>query len=51
MQTRLYVYLDPEDKTIHLITLGDKRTQKTDIKTASDFVEGLTSRKPRGSNG
>jgi hypothetical protein len=50
-QTRLYVYLDREDRTIHLITLGDKRSQKTDVKTASDYVEGLTSQKDRGEHG
>lgn len=50
-QTRLYVYLDRDDQTIHLITLGDKTSQKADIKVASDYVESLTSRKGRGDHG
>lgn len=35
-QTRLYVYLDRDSRTIHLITLGDKTSQRADIKTAAD---------------
>src|SRR5438128_2625541 len=34
-QTRLYVYLDRDTETIHLITLGDKQSQKRDIDTSS----------------
>ena len=37
-QTRLYIYPDLEMKTIHLITIGDKQSQRADIKQASDFV-------------
>lgn len=40
-QTRLYFYPDFEAKVIHLITIGDKRSQKDDIKQAANFVIGL----------
>ncbi len=40
-QTRLYVYADVTAKVIHLITIGDKQSQKNDVKHASDFVIGL----------
>lgn len=48
-ETRLYVYLDRDEQIIHLITLGDKTTQKADVKTSSDYVEGLN-RQKRGSD-
>jgi hypothetical protein len=50
-QTRLYVYLDRDTETIHLITLGDKASQHADVKTASDYVDGLKSQKDHGSHG
>lgn len=39
--TRLYIYPDEPSRTLHVITLGDKSTQDTDIRLASAFVEGL----------
>lgn len=40
-QTRLYTYAYLEDQTVHLITLGDKKTQRADIKLSENFVEIL----------
>jgi hypothetical protein len=40
-QTRLYVYPEPETETLHLITLGDKQSQKDDIATCRTFVTEL----------
>jgi hypothetical protein len=40
-QTRLYVYPDETNKVLHLITLGDKRTQPADIATCKVFVSHL----------
>lgn len=51
-QTRLYLYLERETQTIHLITLGDKTSQKADVKHASEFVESLRAQREKGgSNG
>lgn len=50
-QTRLYVYLDRETQTIHLITLGDKGSQRADIKFSSEFVESLNKGKGSESHG
>jgi hypothetical protein len=44
-QTRLYVYPDPDTETLHLIILGDKRSQREDIKTCNNFVAALRSTK------
>jgi hypothetical protein len=46
-QTRLYVFLDAATETIHLITLGDKRSQASDIRLAVDFVNALGNRRKR----
>jgi hypothetical protein len=41
-QTRLYVYPDTETEVLHVITLGDKRSQKKeDIPTCRLFVQRL----------
>ncbi len=40
-QTRLYVYPDTETEILHLITLGDKRSQKDDIATCRSFINEL----------
>jgi len=37
-QTRLYVYPDVNEKRLYLITIGDKNSQKNDIKTSAGFV-------------
>ena len=44
-ETRLYVYLNKSSQLIHLITFGDKSTQKDDVKYASEFVGRLTTDK------
>ena len=41
-ETRLYIYPVRESQVIHLITIGDKNTQKADIQYACEFVCGLT---------
>jgi hypothetical protein len=43
-QTRLYVYPDRKTKTVHLITLGDKGSQKADIEFCSEYVGSLQAR-------
>ena len=50
-QTRLYLYLEIVDQVIHLITLGDKTTQKDDVKTAANYAEALNERKGRDDHG
>ena len=44
-QTRLYTFPDNTTNTVHLIIVGDKNSQKADIKYASDFVDNLGERK------
>lgn len=39
--TRLYTYPDNTTRLVHLITLGDKDSQRADIKYASEFVDDL----------
>jgi putative component of toxin-antitoxin plasmid stabilization module len=36
--TRLYLYPDEETRTIHLITIGDKKSQPDDVKQAQAYV-------------
>lgn len=50
-ETRLYIYLDRETETIHLITLGDKNSQREDVKTSSEYVADLTKTKDKGDDG
>ena len=40
-ETRLYVFADDETQLIHLITIGNKNTQPSDIALSKDFVERL----------
>ena len=40
-QTRLYIYPNEEAKIVHLITIGDKSSQKNDIRLSVGFVETL----------
>ena len=39
--TRLYVYPDEGTETVHTITLGDKDSQRTDIKISVELVRTL----------
>lgn len=38
-QTRLYIFPNERTRQIHLITIGDKQTQKDDIEYCSKFVK------------
>ena len=40
-ESRLYTYPNDTSQIVHLITLGDKSTQKADIQYASEFVDDL----------
>ena len=40
-QTRLYIYADEPRQTIHLITIGDKNSQKRDIADCRKFISNL----------
>lgn len=44
-QSRLYVYLDKRTNIVHLITIGDKSTQKGDIQYSINFVDTLLASK------
>jgi hypothetical protein len=44
-QTRLYTFPDSDTETVHLITVGNKSSQKANIKYASEFVDDLRKRK------
>lgn len=37
--TELRLYIHPEDFTVHLITIGDKRSQQADINRSHDFAK------------
>jgi len=41
MQTRLYVYPEVEHRVLHLITLGDKNTQRLDIAFCREYASSL----------
>ena len=49
-QTRLYIFPDMRTRIVHLIVVGDKNSQRADIKRATEFVDGLSSGE-RGDNG
>jgi hypothetical protein len=40
-ETRLYTFAEEQSKTIHLITIGNKDTQHSDIELAKDFIKSL----------
>jgi len=44
-ETRLYVYADDSTKVLHIITIGNKNTQDSDIKLAQAYTESV--RTPR----
>lgn len=44
-QARLYVYPDTDSRVLHLITIGDKSSQKADIRFSKEFVESLLDQK------
>jgi len=40
-QTRLYIFPEEANRTLNLITLGDKGSQKADIKDCTEFIQIL----------
>ncbi len=40
-ETRLYIYPDTTKNTLHLITIGDKKTQSVDIKFCNKYVKDI----------
>ncbi len=38
-QTRLYIYACEQDHVVYLITIGDKNSQKQDIKDCKEFMD------------
>lgn len=40
-ETRLYVYPDKDTQIVHVIILGDKNSQKVDIKYCGEYVQRL----------
>jgi hypothetical protein len=40
-QTRLYIYPDITTRKLYLLTIGDKRSQKEDIKFCHGYVRNL----------
>lgn len=38
-QTRLYIYPDLNTRTVHVLTMGDKSSQKEDIKFCREHVK------------
>ncbi|MGL6073510.1 MAG: hypothetical protein ACRC8S_05030 [Fimbriiglobus sp.] len=46
-QTRLYAYPDSETEILHLITIGDKKSQREDNATCREFIVGLREEKQK----
>jgi hypothetical protein len=44
-ETRLYVYPDVEASVLHLLTIGDKRTQSEDIQFGKECVKAIKKQK------
>ena len=49
-ETRLYVFPDEDEEVLHIITLGDKRSQADDIGLCREFVAELRKTKGKGSD-
>ncbi len=45
-QTRMYIYLHFETRTVHFICLGDKESQPRDIQYSTKYVNNLTKSQP-----
>ena len=45
-ETRLYLFPDEAEMTLHIITLGNKSSQAADLQLAAAIVHALTSRRP-----
>jgi hypothetical protein len=46
-QTRLYVFAEPETRTLHLLTIGDKASQSKDIQFCQRTVKNLRNKEAR----
>lgn len=44
-QTGMYLYADMDSQTLHQIALGDKTTQKHDVRLSHEFVNDLNKEK------
>ena len=40
-ETRLYIYVVEADSVVHLLTIGDKDSQKNDINACKELVKSL----------
>ena len=38
-QTRLYLYANEKNETVYLISIGDKNSQKNDLKDCRNFIK------------
>jgi mRNA-degrading endonuclease RelE of RelBE toxin-antitoxin system len=47
-QTRLYIYPDIQNKTLYLLAIGDKNSQKKDIQSCIDIVKQIKKENPHG---
>ena len=45
MQTRFYVFADADAETLHLITIGTKKSQREDNASCRELIVGLRERK------
>jgi len=45
-QTRLYIYPDTQNKVLYLLTIGDKNSQKMDIKFCVNTVKQIREENP-----
>lgn len=45
-QTRLYIYPDTQNKTLYLLTIGDKNSQKMNIKFCVNTVKQIREENP-----
>ena len=48
MQTRLYIYPDANTKTVHVISIGDKTDQNSDIQECRKYIKPLKQKERRG---
>jgi len=45
-ETRLYVFPEEDNQTLHIITVGNKNSQAADLRCAVDYVHSLESPRP-----
>jgi polyhydroxyalkanoate synthesis regulator phasin len=49
-QTRMYVFAHEETQRLHLITIGDKRSQGKDIQFCKEYVDALREQSTKASD-